>query len=155
MNAENLKAAFEKLDKEKLIKYGIYAVIAIIVIVILFAIIKKFSKTVNNKLTEKQQEYINSLEIDETEISIPGAQMNSLIAKLKQAFGKYGYATDEEMVYQVFETLNNRSELLQLISQFGVYEGHTLGEWMNKELSKTELTHIQEILALKGIVYTF
>ena len=155
MNAENLKAAFEKLDKEKLIKYGIYAVIAIIVIVIVFAIIKKFSKTVNNKLTEQQQEYINSLEIDETEISIPGAQMNSLIAKLKQAFGKYGYATDEEMVYQVFETLNNRSELLQLISQFGVYEGHTLGEWMNKELSKTELTHIQEILALKGIVYTF
>lgn len=155
MNAENLKAAFEKLDKEKLIKYGIYAVIAIIVIVIVFAIIKKFSKTVNNKLTEKQQEYINSLEIDETEITIPGAQMNSLIAKLKQAFGKYGYGTDEEMIYQVFEALNNRSELLQLISQFGVYQGHTLGEWMNKELNKKELTHIQEILALKGIVYTF
>ena len=142
-------------DQKTLIKYGVYLLIAIAIIITIWVVWKKFGKKINNKLTEKQQEYINSLEIDESEITLPQAQVNSLVAKLKQAFGNYGWGTDEEMVYDVFETINNRSELLQLISLFGVYKDHTLGEWMNKELNNDELTHVQEILALKGIVYQF
>lgn len=141
--------------KQQLIKYAVYAVLAILVIVIVIVILKKTSKTFVNAMTEKQQEYINSLEIDETEIQLPTAQINTLVSKLKQAFGKYGWGTDEEMVYEVFETINNRSELLKLISEFGVYEDHTLNEWMNKELNNEELAHVQEILEIKGIVYTF
>lgn len=141
--------------KKQLIKYAVYAVLAILVIVVVIVILKKTNKGFVNAMTQKQQEYINSLEIDETEIQLPTAQINTLISKLKQAFGNYGWATDEEMVYEVFETINNRSELLKLISEFGVYENHTLNEWMNKELNHEELAHVQEILQMKGIVYTF
>ena len=141
--------------KKQLIKYG--AILLIIIAVIITAIIlwKKFKTNIQDELTEKQLEHINSLEIDDTNISIPTTEMNNLVAKLKTAFGNYGWGTDEEIVYDVFEAINNRDELLALISAFGVHKSHTLTEWMNKELSYEELQHVQEILSAKGIVYTF
>lgn len=141
--------------KQQLIKYGIYTLIGILVIVLVVVILKKTSKTFANAMTQKQQEYINSLEIDEGQIGLPTTQINTLVAKLKTAFGMWGAATDEDAVYDVFETINTRSELLKIISVFGVHKDHTLNEWMTKELNRKELEHVQEILESKGIVYTF
>ena len=141
--------------KQQLIKYAIYTLIGILVIVLVVVILKKTSKTFANAMTEKQQEYINSLEIDEGQVGLPTTQINTLVAKLKTAFGMWGAATDEDAVYDVFETINTRSELLKIISVFGVHKDHTLNEWMTKELNRKELEHVQEILESKGIVYTF
>lgn len=141
--------------KQQLIKYAIYTLIGILVIVLVVVILKKTSKTFANAMTQKQQEYINSLEIDEDQIGLPTTQINTLVAKLKTAFGMWGAATDEDAVYDVFETINTRSELLKIISVFGVHKDHTLNEWMTKELNQKELEHVQEILESKGIVYTF
>lgn len=141
--------------KQQLIKYAIYTLIGILVIVLVVVILKKTSKTFANAMTQKQQEYINSLEIDENQVGLPTTQINTLVAKLKTAFGIWGAATDEDAVYDVFETINTRSELLKIISVFGVHKDHTLNEWMTKELNQKELQHVQEILESKGIVYTF
>ena len=141
--------------KQQLIKYAIYTLIGILVIVLVVVILKKTSKTFANAMTQKQQEYINSLEIDENQVGLPTTQINTLVAKLKTAFGMWGAATDEDAVYDVFETINTRSELLKIISVFGVHKNHTLNEWMTKELNQKELEHVQEILESKGIVYTF
>ena len=141
--------------KQQLIKYAIYTLIGILVIVLIVVILKKTSKTFANAMTQKQQEYINSLEIDEDQVGLPTTQINTLVAKLKTAFGMWGAATDEDAVYDVFETINTRSELLKIISVFGVHEDHTLNEWMTKELNQKELEHVQKILEAKGIVYTF
>ena len=141
--------------KQQLIKYAIYALIGILVIVLVVVILKKTSKTFANAMTQKQQDYINSLEIDEGQVGLPTTQINTLVAKLKTAFGMWGAATDEDAVYDVFETINTRSELLKIISVFGVHKDHTLNEWMTKELNQKELEHVQEILESKGIVYTF
>ena len=141
--------------KQQLIKYAIYTLIGILVIVLVIVILKKTSKTFANAMTQKQQEYINSLEIDEGQVGLPTTQINTLVAKLKTAFGMWGAATDEDAVYDVFETINTRSELLKIISVFGVHKDHTLNEWMTKELNRKELEHVQEILESKGIVYTF
>ena len=141
--------------KQQLIKYGIYTLIGIIVIVLVVVILKKTSKTFANAMTQKQQEYINSLEIDEGQVGLPTTQINTLVAKLKTAICMWGAATDEDAVYDVFETINTRSELLKIISVFGVHKDHTLNEWMTKELNQKELEHVQEILESKGIVYTF
>ena len=143
------------INKQTLIKYGIWAAIALIITIIAIVIINKTKTKIQNKLTKKQQEQINNLEIDETDLTVAPTIVQNLIAKLKTAFGKYGYATDEEAIYQVFEQLETRSDLLNLINAFGVYNGHTLSEWMNKELNTKELAHVQEILSAKGIVYTF
>lgn len=141
--------------KKQLIKYAVIIIAVIAVIVTAIVLWKKFKSNIEDGITEKQLEHINSLEIDDTQISIPQTEMNNLVAKLKTAFGKYGWGTDEQIVYDVFECINNRDELLSLITAFGVHESHTLTEWMNKELNYKELAHVQEILSSKGIVYTF
>lgn len=145
----------QNLDINKLKTYGVYAAVILIVIIACILLYKVAQKFLKNELTKAQQDHITKLEINEEEISIPNTEMQNLVAKLKTAFGKYGYATDEDAVYEVFEALNNRSEVLALIKEFGVYEDHTLSEWMNKELNQSELEHVQNILASKGIVYTF
>ncbi len=81
--------------------------------------------------------------------------MQSLISKLKAAFGRWGWGTDEEAIYEVFETVNSRSDILSLIKEFGVVDGHTLTEWLNNELNASERQHLQEIIAAKGINYQF
>lgn len=143
------------IDQKTLIKYGVYLLIAIAIIIVICVVWKKIGKKVTDKVTEKQQEYINQLEIDEEEVSIPTTQMNMLVSKLKTAFGNYGWGTDEDQVYAVFELVQTRSELLTLITKFGVYEGHTLPEWMIKELNASEIEHVNSILASNGINYTF
>lgn len=145
----------ENLDPTKIKKYAGYAILGIIVLVVIIFVVKYLKKTLNNKLTEVQLEHINQLEIDETQVGLPETEIQNLVAKLKTAFGNYGWGTDEDAVYDVFEHINTRSELLKLISKFGVYEDHTLPEWMTKELNNSELEHVTEILSSKGIVYSF
>ena len=144
----------QNIDYNKLIKYGSYVLIALLVVIVAVAIYKTAKKFLGNELTAAQQEHINALEIDSNEISVPKTEMNNLVSKLKAAFGKYGYATDEDAVYEVFEALNSRSDVLSLVSAFGVHEGHTLSEWIAKELNASERKHVQEILSSKGITYT-
>lgn len=145
----------QNINLDTIKKYGIYAVIAIIIVITLVFIYKITKKFLTNELNAAQQEHINSKEIDTKEITIPRSELNNLVAKLKTAFGSYGYATDEKMVYSVFETLNSRSDVLALANAFGIVDDHTLAEWMNKELTNSELEHVQEILSSKGIVYQF
>lgn len=144
-----------QLDKKQLIKYGVIALIVIVILVVLIVLIKKFGKNISNKLTEQQQERLNQYEIEEKELSVSPTEIQNLVTKLHTAFGMYGAATDEDAVYDVFETLETRSDVLALVNAFGVHKNHTLNEWMNKELSLQELDHVQQILSAKGIVYTF
>ena len=138
-----------------LIKYGSWALIALIVVIVAAIIVKIAKRFLTDELTQAQMEHINANEINANEVTIPKTEMNSLVAKLKTAFGSYGWATDEDAVYDVFESLNSRSDVLSLINACGVVDGHTLVEWMNKELDSDELEHIQNILTSKGIVYQF
>lgn len=143
------------MDKKILIKYGSYALLALLIVVVIVAIIRISKKFLTSELTAAQQEHINSKEIIESEVTLPKTEMQSLVAKLKTAFGRWGLGTDEDAVYDVFEALNSRSDVLSLINAFGVYKDHTLSEWVTKELSSSELEHVQEILSSKGIVFTF
>ena len=145
----------QDINLNTLKKYGIYAAIAVIIIIAAIIIYKVSKKFLTNELNAAQQEHINSKEIDETQVTLPKSEMQNLVAKLKTAFGSWGWATDEDMVYDVFEALSSRSDVLSLVNAFGVYEDHTLAEWMNKELNSEELEHVQQILSSKGIVYTF
>ncbi len=141
----------QNIDLNMLKKYGIYAGIAVLVVIAVIVIYKVSKKFLVNELTAAQQEHINSKEIDQSQVTLPQTEMGNLVAKLRIAFGKWGYATDEDMVYDVFESLSNRNDYLALVNAFGVYQDHTLSEWLNKELSSSELAHVQEILSAKGI----
>lgn len=145
----------QSIDYNKLIKYGSYVLLALLVIIVIVAAIKIVKGFLGNELTQAQQEHINSLEIKESEVTVPNTEMQNYVAKLKAAFGSYGWATDEDAVYDVFEAMQSRSDVLALINAFGVYEDHTLPEWMNEELNSKELEHVQQILSSKGIAYQF
>ena len=141
----------QNIDFNALKKYGIYAGVAVIIIIAIIVIYKVSKKFLVNEITAAQQEHINSLEIDQSQVTLPQTEISNLVAKLRVAFGKWGYATDEDMVYDVFESLSNRNDYLALVNAFGVYQDHTLKEWLNKEMSSSEMAHIQEILSSKGI----
>ena len=141
----------QNIDFNTLKKYGIYAGVAVIIIIAIIVIYKVSKKFLVNEITAAQQEHINSLEIDQSQVTLPQTEISNLVAKLRVAFGKWGYATDEDMVYDVFESLSNRNDYLALVNAFGVYQDHTLKEWLNKEMSSSEMAHIQEILSSKGI----
>ena len=143
------------MNKQLLIKYGIWAAIALVAVVAVIIIYNKTKSKIQDKVTEKQLDKLTELEIDEEDVTIMPTTINNLVAKLKTAFGAWGYATDEDAIYEVFEEMDTRSDVLKLVNTFGVHKGHTLNEWMNKELSYSELEHVQEILQAKGIVYTF
>lgn len=140
------------INVKKIAIIGGIAVVSIIVIVLLWNWLKaKLSDT----MTEAQLNEVNKLEITPTDVTVTGSQMQSLISKLKAAFGRWGWGTDEDAIYEVFETVNSRSDILTLIKEFGVVDGHTLTEWLNKELNTSERDHLQQIIAAKGINYQF
>lgn len=136
---------------KKIAIYGISGVIAIILIVLL---IKWLKNKVGDKITEVQQEHVNALEIVTSEVTVTDAQIQQLVKKLKTAFGRWGWGTDEEAVYAVYESLNTRSDVLKLVNKFGTQDGHTLEEWLNHELNAEEIEHLQSILSSKGIIFT-
>lgn len=136
-------------------KIALYVGIAIVIICVALFLWKKSGKLVKNKLTEAAQERQLNIEINENNVSLSDTEINNLVAKLKTAFGKYGWFTDEDAVYDAFEAVNTKDDVLALIRAFAVHEDHTLNEWMNEELSSSEMQHVQEILTAKGIVYQF
>ena len=140
------------INVKKIAIIGGIVVVSIIVIVLLWNWLKA---KLGDTMTEAQLNEVNKLEITPTDVTVTGSQMQSLISKLKAAFGRWGWGTDEDAIYEVFETVNSRSDILTLIKEFGVVDGHTLTEWLNNELDASERQHLQEIIAAKGINYQF
>ena len=148
MNFMNIKG-----DKTKIVVWSAVGIVVLVLLIYLLVKFTKVGKTISEKINAAQNEKMLANEIDLEEVTNTKAQRETLIAKLKTAFGTYGWATDEDAVYEVFEALDSRSDVLSLYKEFGTHEGHTLSEWLSKELSFSERQHIQEILNAKGITF--
>ena len=103
------------------------------------------------------------------------AQFEVLSAKISEAVN--GCGTDEDAIYQVFNSLNNRADLLSLISAFGIryyrpcpasepisytrwmFNNNTFGgdlsTLLSYDLDSTEIAKINNILKAKNIDFTF
>ena len=125
------------------------ALILILSIWAIIAIKGKISDTVtNNKLVDEANK-----EIDSSKITLTQSQINTLVSKLYAAMD--GWGTDEEAIFEAFNTINSYSDLQQLNKSFGVKEHMTLREWLTDELDNNDIKHINEILAAKNINYVF
>ena len=90
-------------------------------------------------------------------------QLNSFADKLFKAMD--GVGTDEEQIAAVFNYMQNKADVLELIKAFGVrnYEDRTfsdynynLTEWLNEELSEEDLQeYVNGPLKQKRIDYKF
>jgi hypothetical protein len=55
----------------------------------------------------------------------------------------------------VMATLKTRSDLMKLMSVFGVRDNKTLMEWIPSELSAKDMAKLNNILMAQSIVFTF
>ncbi len=150
-----MKNLLSRIDfGRKGVKYavaGVCAVIAIIVAIVLFRKLvtgKLHDAAVNKKLATQLDE-----EISTDNITISQQQFNGYASTLYDAMK--GFGTKEDRIYEVFEKMNTRSDVLQLIKTFGVKDSMTLIDWMMDDLSVKEINKINQILVSRQIDYKF
>jgi len=100
--------------------------------------------------------------------SLPLAQFTSLALAIRNAV--YDCGTNEPVIYNSFETLNNEADLYQLILSFGIqkykgcFEGedffsgnihNTLSEAIISDLTSSEIGTVNAILSSKSINFKF
>ena len=108
-------------------------------------------------------------------VTLSNSELQGIINSLKEAMN--GCGTDEERIYDQFRKLNNEADVKKLISLWQVqyYQpcaadqpisytkwlwndksfGGSISEWINYDMSKTEIAKINSILQAKGIKHKF
>ena len=150
---ETIIAYFASMNKQKVITISVIAAIVIAIAIFLIVKLKGGVKSIvnddkNNKLIDEINKEQNTDDITLTQL-----QFNAYASSLKKALK--GIGTDEKKIYNVFQQMNTRSDVLQLIKTFGVVDGENLNEWLNDDLNAKEIDKINQILAEKGINYKF
>lgn len=140
------------LDDKVIKSIGKYALI-IIGIIILIIVVVKVKKYITEKVRNQSAVKEASAEIDTSQLTMTEAQYSSLADKLYIAMK--GWGTDNKAVYAVFESLNTRSDLMKLITVYGLRDGETLMEWLYGDLNQKEINHVNSILESKNINYKF
>ena len=148
----SLLAAFQGGQKKMIIGIAVAILVPVIAIVIVFKYkdIKNLimDKAANQKLVDEAN---TTIKVED--ISITQDQFHTYAQKLYKAMK--GAGTDEKAIYEVFEAMNSRSDVQQLIKTFGVKDGENLAEWLYDDLSAGDIEHINAILATKSINYQF
>ena len=146
-------AALANAFNSKTNKILIGSVIGLLALIVVVFLIVKFKSKFKDMITNTK--LVNNLEteIKTDDITLTQAQFNSYASALYSAMK--GWGTDEEKIYNVFRQMNTRSDVLQLIKVFGVKDGDTLTEWLNDDLSASEIEKINTILATNDINYSF
>ena len=146
-------AALANAFNSKTNKILIGSVIGLLALIVVVFLIVKFKSKFKDMVTNTK--LVNSLEteIKTDDITLTQAQFNSYASALYSAMK--GAGTDEEKIYNVFRQMQTRSDVLQLIKVFGVKDGDTLSEWLNDDLSASEIEKINTILASNDINYSF
>lgn len=140
-------------DKKKLAITIACCVVAVIIIVFIIYKYKDIKgMIVDKKADQKLVDEVNKSIVVE-DITIPQDQFNVYAKKLYRAMK--GNGTDEDAIYEVFNAMNSRSDVMQLIKTFGVVEEETLAEWLYDDLNSGEIMHLNSIMASKGINYQF
>lgn len=107
-----------------------------------------FSKSKSQQLNESLEN-----EIEVSKLSYPDSDFILMADSLYIAMD--GAATDEDAIYRVFNKMQTRADVLQLIKAFGEKEGENLAEWLGGDLSSAEIGKVNKILADKNIKYSF
>ncbi len=139
--------------KASVTKWLIAAVICIVAVAVIILVVYK----VKNKVSASIQGIKNindaNEEIAPSQLTMTPQQYNTLASKIYTAVK--GLGTDEQALYDAFDKLSTRSDLMQLTSAFGTRDNMTLAEWIADDCNANEIAHINSILASKGIVFTF
>ena len=152
------KSNIDKLvdDPKKILFIVIIIVIIIVVVWIFWGKIKTLFSNLGNKVQQNAElnDYIN--QTGET-FTLSESEIRNLANKLEQAFygNVFGWGTDENAVYEVFNRINNGADLRKLISVYGTRHDMTLNQAIVDELGRSELNKMNTILSNNSINYSF
>jgi hypothetical protein len=157
---------------------GVVAIGGLVIVGIIgFTIYRKVK--VNSELKDvlKESEYaedeLNNLAANGVKPTLTNSQISGMINSIIDAIS--GCGTDEEKIYDTFEKLNNEADIQLLIKNFGVQSfepcaaespisyskwlvnkksiGGNFTQVLNHDLSSTDKSKVNQILAKKGIKY--
>lgn len=137
-----------------LFKLGIFAVAGVAAWLILRKL--GLTKTAVEKEGEKNIADIYNrveVEIQKQGATLSDAELRSVAASIKNSWGFLN--DDEEKIYSSFSRLNNLNDLLLVIRYYGTYKGEGLEDSISSRMNAREVNKINEILANKGINFSF
>lgn len=138
------------MEKEKIIKWAIIGIVALLIVIIIAKNCNSIIDAVRNRNLNKE---LNKT-IDSANLSYTDDQYDVFAQKLYNALK--GWGTDEETVQSVFAQMNTRDDVLKLISTFGIKDGETLSEWLSGDLSQSDMDkYVNNVLQVKSINYSF
>lgn len=137
-------------------KTALWIACAILLVVVGIILVRKFkglSGLISDKANEaKLIEEANKNMIGD-DVTLTQEEFGNLAKRLYRAMK--GRGTDEDAIWDVYERLSTRSDVLQLNKTFGIMEDETLAEWLYDDLEADEILHLNQILANKGINYQY
>ena len=92
-----------------------------------------------------------SKEVNTVNLRISETTAKQLAEKLYTAMK--GWGTDEKAIYEVFNQVSTRDDVLYIFAQFGLKDGKNLTQWLTSELNAKERAQVNAILTSKGINY--
>jgi hypothetical protein len=147
----NLSLSFlGETPKDKLTTILIFAIIGVVGYFLAKKLYVKVLGIIN------QQKYSNELDnelIKGKKLSYSENLYQSYANKLYAAMK--GLGTDEKAIFAVFNAMNNKADLLKILTVFGTRDNMSLNEWIYDDLSLSDINKINTILANKGIEYSF
>lgn len=138
---------------------------AIAICYLLFRVVKKVLEPtpVNENLLNSANTELNQLAQSGETTHYTQTQLDSFADKLFMAMD--GQGTDEDAVKEVFEYMQNKADVLELIKAFGIrdYEDelfvvypYNLTQWLNADMDKADVKeYVNDILKSKNIKHSF
>lgn len=152
------KDAIDKLvDNPKRILFIVIIIVIIVLLIYFFwGKIKTWFSGIGTSM-QQNEDLNNYIATTGVSVSLSDSEIKQLCNKLYNAFygGLFGWGTDEDAVYEVFNRINNQADLYKLIAVYGTRENMTLDQAIVSELNNSELKKLNTILANKGINYQF
>jgi len=151
------------LDKTEGLVNNPKRLIALLIIITIFAVVVYFSWAKIKALFASIQNKI-TLDTDIDKEIQNGNPASYTDAKYKEFANRLytamkGAGTDTVTIKDVFEQMNNITDVLKLVQAFGVRDGETLGQWLDGEVHWYKPGNIKKeinsILTKKGIFYKF
>lgn len=143
-------------DPRRAIVIGAFIVLAIILTILFWGRIRSLFQSLLSRNAANSM--LNDVHKETGEYqSLSTSSYYMYANQLYNAFRPYmfGWGTDEDAIFNVFNQMNNTADVLQLIKTFGTKDGKTLDVWIRSELSHSEIRKLNSILSGKGISYAF
>lgn len=128
--------------------------ITVVVVIVLAYVAYRVGILLSDKIASNRQSRQLDNAIDRKNLSYDDSQYEGFASTLYSAMK--GIGTDKDSCSDVFSKMQTRSDVLKLISTFGVKDGENLSEWIDGDFSaKDKNTYINKVLEANSINYSF